>query len=87
MKHLILLSVFTMLFSGLVGAQETSTLFVSKNASKLYLGGVLKKVNLNENEHDVLDLIEDDMTMSFDGASVKSVTFEAGKDIYVPIYR
>lgn len=61
-------------------AQEKSSVFASKNPSRLYLGGVLKKNNLNEDEHNVLSLIDDDVTMSFDGVSVRSATFTAGKD-------
>lgn len=80
MKYLLFLSTFTLLFSGLSFAQERSSVFASKNPSTLYLGGVLKKNNLNEDEHNVLNLIEDDITMSFDGASVRSVTLRAGKD-------
>ncbi|PRD57057.1 thiol-activated cytolysin family protein [Sphingobacterium gobiense] len=80
MKHLLFLSIFTLLFSGLTVAQERSSVFASKNPSMLYLGGVLKKNSLNQDEHNVLNLIDDDITMSFDGASVRSVTLKAGKD-------
>ena len=79
MKQLLFLSIFTLLFNGLSFSQERSSVFASKNPSTLYLGGVLKKNNLNEDAHKVLSLIDDDITMSFDGILVKSVTFRTGK--------
>lgn len=80
MKHLLFLYIFTLFFGGHAFAQERSSVFASKNPSGLYLGGVLKKANLNEDEHNVLHIIDDDVTMSFDGVSARSLTFKAGKD-------
>lgn len=80
MKYLFFLSIVNLFFCGFTCAQETSSVFASKNPSKLYLGAVLEKGNLNEDEHNVLHLIDDDITMSFDGASIRSITLRAGKD-------
>ncbi|WP_179221532.1 thiol-activated cytolysin family protein [Sphingobacterium cellulitidis] len=41
---------------------------------------MLNKADINQDEYNVLDLIHDDITMSFVGPPVKSNTFKAGKD-------
>lgn len=80
MKHLLFLINFAFLFSSISIAQQTSTSFAAKNPSKLYLGAMLNKADINQDEYYVLDLIHDDITMSFVRPPVKSSTFKSGKD-------
>ena len=80
MKLLLFFFLFPLMFCENASAQQTSTSFAAKNPSKLYLGAVLKKANINEREHNILHLIDDDVTMGFEGASVRSRTLKAGLD-------
>ena len=43
------------------------------------MAGVLDKSNINGDEHVMLDVIEDDIVMSFDGIAIKSINLKAGK--------
>lgn len=61
-------------------AQQSATIFATKSPQEMYLAGVLDKKTVNEDNHVVLDLIDDNITMSFTGIAAKSTTFHSDKD-------
>jgi len=60
-------------------AQQSATVFATKSSQQMYLAGVLDKKAFNEDNHVVLDLIDDNITMSFTGIAAKSITFHSDK--------
>lgn len=79
MKYFILF--FTPLFfSNHIVAQQSSSIIAAKSPSELYIGGVLKIDEINDSEHATINVIDDSITISFQGIATKSTTFQTGKE-------
>lgn len=79
MKYLFLIFT-TLLFAGQIAAQQSSSVIAAKSPDALYVGGVLKTDNINSGEHTVLPVLDDLVTVSFDGIAVKSMTYQVDKE-------
>ncbi|MFZ4861115.1 hypothetical protein ACL9RF_02930 [Sphingobacterium sp. Mn56C] len=59
-------------------AQEKATVFTAKSPEAIYLGAVLNKASINQDKHPVIDLVQDDVTISL-SINAKPQTVRATK--------
>lgn len=82
----IVFSFIGMMLSIFVFAQnEKSTLITAKSPDQLYLGAVLQESLINAKTHDVLDIIQDDIVVSFGGIKLKSKIIRSEKAAFYNI--
>lgn len=76
----ILFSFIGMISSIFVFAQDQkSTVITAKSSDQMYLGAVLQESLINGKTHDVLDIIQDDIVISFGGIKLKSKIIRSEK--------
>lgn len=77
----IALSVF---FSEAAAQQQQSSAITTKSPEIMYLGAVMEQNTINSNTHQVLDLIQDNIVISFSSINAKSQIIKAQKE---PLYK
>lgn len=79
---IILLSLSAILFVPFseVTAQQQSFIIAAKSPELLYLGAAMEQKTINGNQHQVLDLIQDDIQISFNSLNTKSKTIKSQKE-------
>lgn len=70
----------SVLFSEATAQQQQSTIITAKSPETLYLGAAMEQKNINSNQHQILDLIQDDIVISFNSLNVKSRVIKAQKE-------
>lgn len=68
------------LFSEANAQQQQATVIAAKSPEMLYLGAVMEQKNINSNQHQVLDLIQDDIVITFNSLHAKSNVIKAQKE-------
>lgn len=72
----------SVLFSKATAQQQESSVITAKSPETLYLGAAMEQKNINSNQHQVLDIIQDNIVISFNSLNVKSKVIKAQKESF-----
>ncbi|KIO76313.1 hypothetical protein TH53_15815 [Pedobacter lusitanus] len=71
-------------FSEAAAQQQQASVITAKSPEILYLGAAMEQRTINNNQHEVLDIIQDDIVINFNSLNAKSKTIKAQKE---PLYK